>query len=66
MNEEILNLLREPTISVDNAARVLKIGRNAAYEAVRRGEIESIPIGKRRIVPTAPLRKKLGIEAVRA
>jgi excisionase family DNA binding protein len=66
MNEEILKLLREPTISVDNAARVLKIGRNAAYEAVRRGEIESIPIGKRRIVPTAPLRKKLGIEAVPA
>lgn len=64
MNEEILKLLREPTISVDNAARVLKIGRNAAYEAVKRGEIESIPIGKRRIVPTAPLRKKLGLEAV--
>ena len=46
MNEEILKLLREPTISVDNAARVLKIGRNAAYEAVKRGEIESIPIGR--------------------
>jgi hypothetical protein len=66
MDEEILKLLRHPTISIPDAGRVLGIGRNAAYDAVKTGVIESIPLGKRRIVPTAPLRKKLGIEMVPA
>jgi len=63
MDEEIQNLLCRPTLSVENAARVLGIGRNLAYEAVRRGEIQSIAVGKRRVVPTAPLRRQLGLEA---
>ncbi len=62
MDKEIESLLRRPTISVDDAARVLGIGRNAAYDAVRRGDIESFPVGKRRLVLTSPLRRKLGME----
>jgi hypothetical protein len=44
------------------AAKALCLGRNAAYEAVRRGDIPSVKIGKRYAIPTAPLRRMLGIE----
>jgi excisionase family DNA binding protein len=63
MESEVRVLLSRPTISVDDAGRVLGIGRNLAYEAVRNGEIESTTVGKRRLVLTAPLRRKLGIMA---
>jgi excisionase family DNA binding protein len=62
MDEEIDALLRRPTISVDDTAKVLGTGRNSTYAAVRSGEIESMAVGKRRLVLTAPLRRKLGIE----
>jgi excisionase family DNA binding protein len=45
--------------SVDDAAEVLGIGRNAAYEAVRRGEIPSIRIGRRVVVPDEGLQRLL-------
>lgn len=51
------------TISVELAGKVFGIGRNAAYEAVKTGQIPSVRIGGRICVPTAPLRKMLGIEA---
>ena len=64
MEAELKNALeKDLTVSVGMAARVLGIGRNQAYEACRCGEIESFRIGKKIVIPTAPLRKKLGIEA---
>ena len=39
------------TITVGEAARYLGIGRNSAYEAVRRNEIPSIRIGRRILIP---------------
>jgi hypothetical protein len=62
MNEKVEKLLRQPTISVDDAAKVLGIGRNAAYMATRTGQIETMEVGKRKLVLTAPLRRKLGLE----
>lgn len=50
------------TTTVDKAAKRLGIGRNQAYEAVRRGEIPSVKIGKRILVPTAALDRLLGID----
>lgn len=50
------------TMSVDEAAAVLGIGRNAAYEAVRRGEIPSLRIGGRILVPRAAVRKMLSLD----
>jgi hypothetical protein len=64
MEDEVKALLRRPTISVDDAALVLGIGRNSAYAAVRNGDVESMAVGKRRLVLTAPLRRKLGISEV--
>jgi excisionase family DNA binding protein len=47
-------------MTVEAAARLLGIGRNGAYEAVRRGEIPSLRIGKRLLVPTKALEAMLG------
>ena len=38
------------TISVEEAARILGIGRSTAFEAVRRGDIPHLRISPRRIV----------------
>jgi hypothetical protein len=62
MDKEIEALLRKPAISVVATALVLGIGRNAAYEMVRRGDVESMAVGNRRLVLTAPLRRRLGID----
>lgn len=47
------------TLTVEEAARALGIGRNQAYAAVRRGEIPAIRIGKRLLVPRTALRRLL-------
>ena len=39
------------TMTVPQAAKRLGIGRNAAYQAVRRGEIPAIRVGGRILVP---------------
>ncbi len=43
------------TMTVAEAARCLGIGRNSAYEAIARGEIPVIRVGKRLLVPKAAL-----------
>ena len=48
------------TISVPDAGRrYFGIGKNAAYQAARRGEIPTIKIGKRLLVPLAALERML-------
>ena len=47
------------TYSVPEAARVLGIGRSAAYEAARTGQIPTIRIGKRLLVPIVALKRLL-------
>ncbi len=36
-------------------------GRSGTYEAMRRGEVPSVRIGRRLFIPTAPLRQMLGL-----
>jgi excisionase family DNA binding protein len=48
------------TISVEETAQLLGIGRTAAYEAARRGELPTRRIGKRIVIPVALLLKWLG------
>ncbi len=50
------------TLTVEEAARLLGISRAFAYEAVRRGEIPSIRIGRRVLVPKAGLTRLVGGE----
>jgi excisionase family DNA binding protein len=47
------------TLTIREAAEALGIGLNQAYEAARSGQIPSIRIGKRIIVPRAAFQKKL-------
>jgi excisionase family DNA binding protein len=43
------------TLTVEETASVLKVGRSAAYEAVRAGSIPSVRIGRRVVVPVPAL-----------
>ena len=47
------------TVSIEDAALELGIGRNSAYAAAARGEIPIIRIGKRMLVPRFLLEKLL-------
>lgn len=49
------------TYTVEEAARKLGIGRNSCYAAARAGQIPTIKIGKRLLVPRADLDKLLGL-----
>lgn len=51
------------TCSVKEAAQVLGVHSWSAYEAVKRGEIPALHIGKRILVPVARLRALLGADA---
>ncbi len=48
------------TYSVAEAAAILGIGRSAAYAAAKSGDIPTIKIGKRFLVPKKALEKLLG------
>ena len=47
------------TLSVEEAAKVLGIGRNLCYDRVKTGEIPVIKIGRRYLVPRKALEKLL-------
>ena len=47
------------TLTVPEAAARLGIGKNLAYEAIQRGEIPSIRVGHRLLVPVAALDQML-------
>jgi hypothetical protein len=48
--------------SIPEAGAMVGLGRNAAYQAARAGEIPTIRIGGISIVPAAVWLKKLGVE----
>jgi hypothetical protein len=64
MNPDIRKAITDDlTVSVDVAGAALGLkSKTARYAAIKAGAIPSIRIGGRITVPTAPLRKMLGIE----
>ena len=55
--------LARPTISVPDAGKLFYgLARNAAYEAAKSGDIQTIKVGGRIVVPVAPLAEKLGLK----
>lgn len=56
-------IARRATISVDEAAALLGIGRSAAYEAARRGQLPTRRLGRRLFVPVPALLDWLGLSA---
>jgi excisionase family DNA binding protein len=51
--------IERQTLTVEEAARVLGISRSSAYEAVRRGELPTVKIGRRYVVPRVALERLL-------
>jgi len=58
--------LARPSITPDELfkAGVMPLSRNLIYAACNSGEIDCIRIGRKIVIPTAPLRRKLGMEVV--
>lgn len=54
---------RHPTVTVPRAGRILKISRSSAYAAAQAGQIPTIKVGRRLLVPTAALLELLGQKA---
>jgi len=46
-------------MTVSEAGAALRLGRNGVYEAIRRGDIPSIRIGRRLLIPKAALVRML-------
>ena len=61
-------VLNKPTVTPDelHRAKIYPLGRNGIFAACRTGEIECFRVGKRLIIPTAPLRRKLVLGFPRA
>jgi excisionase family DNA binding protein len=47
------------TLKIEEAAKILGISRNTAYDAVRTGQLPIIKIGRRFLVPRAALERML-------
>lgn len=50
-----------PTINVERAGELLGISRRSAYRAAATGELPTIKLGRRLLVPTARLLDLLGV-----
>lgn len=48
--------------SVPQAGRLLQLSRDSAYEAAKRGDIPTLKIGRRKVVPLSALEGMLGLE----
>jgi excisionase family DNA binding protein len=47
--------------TVPEAGRLLGLGRNAAYEAAKRGDIPTLRVGRLLLVPKIPFHRMLGM-----
>lgn len=50
----------QATITIEQTAQLLGLGRTAAYEAARRGEFPTRRLGRRLVVPVPALLEWLG------
>ncbi|MCL4853141.1 MAG: helix-turn-helix domain-containing protein [Bryobacteraceae bacterium] len=57
--ENILNIKRATLDLWPDTGQILGLGRNATYDAAARGEIPTIRIGRRLLVPRAALDRML-------
>lgn len=51
-----------PTLSIPEAAEILGVGRDLAYQAARRGELPTVRVGRRLLVRTDQLLELLGAQ----
>jgi excisionase family DNA binding protein len=56
------SIVRRRTLTVEEAGRILGLGRTTAYAAAKRGDIPTISIGRRLLVPVDRLERLLAGE----
>lgn len=56
---KLADLEQRATITVEEAAALLRIGRNTAYDAIRAGQIPALRLGRRLLVPVPALTRML-------
>ena len=62
MNKELEELLSVPTANVPDVGRVcFGLSRNGSYDAAKRGDFPTMNVGRLKKVPTAALRRLLGL-----
>jgi excisionase family DNA binding protein len=59
----IPNPLQSPILTVAETAQLLGLGKEATYRAIQKGEIPSVRIGKKILVPTIQILNLLGIQS---
>ena len=59
MKTDIIKDANRLTLSVEEAGKMLGLSRGLMYEAVRTGQIPSIRIGRRILIPRAALHRML-------
>lgn len=59
---EMPDSTESPVLTVEDAGKLLMLSRGSAYEAARRGDIPTIRIGRRLLVPRARLMAMLAGE----
>jgi excisionase family DNA binding protein len=57
------DLRLRPTITIREYASLMGVSTDCAYEAAQRGEIHVLHLGRRVLVPTAPVLASLGLDA---
>ncbi len=55
----MVNEIESATYRIEEAAKVLGISRNSAYEAARTGQLPTVRLGKRLVVPKIALDRLL-------
>jgi excisionase family DNA binding protein len=55
--------INHDAFTIEEAAEILKLSKNSAYAAAARGDIPTIRIGHRLVVPRRPLERMLGADA---
>ncbi len=53
----------EKLLSVTEAADALGIGRSALYDLIGRGEVRTLKVGRRRLVPSGAIARYIGERA---
>jgi excisionase family DNA binding protein len=51
------------TLRIEEAAKILGIARNTAYDAAKNGQLPTIKIGKRLLVPRIAIERMLSLPA---
>ena len=57
-------LVGRTTINVEELALLYGVSTDSIYDAIRRGEVPHVRVGRRVLIPASPIRRSLGIEEV--